>query len=408
VTPLIDPGTAGATGARTRHRGLRLVCVGGGPGGLFAAILAARAGHQVCVFEQQQPAESFGWGVVFWDGLLRQLDHYDPPTASLLRDHAYTWVDQVVQVDDSEPVRIPSSGYSLPRRRLLELLRGRASDLGVRIEPRRYDGDPAALDADLVVASDGVRSRCRASQPGFGTRVERRRNKYIWLGTDREFGSFTFPFVSTTAGWVWGHAYGYAPGASTFVVEMDPQTWTGLGLHTLDAAGTTRRLEQLFEPALQGHRLFASATAGSRDPWTEFSVVRNRRWYVGKVALLGDAAHTTHFTIGSGTRLAMEDAMALADALRDEPDLPSALAAYQRTRQRQLRTMQQVADRSALWFEQGPRYIGRSTDEFAGLMDGRRSPLMAHLPVGAYLALTRTAARLPAVEGPVRRVLSRF
>src|SRR3712207_1858121 len=152
---------------------MRIRCVGGGPAGLFAAILARSAGHEVTVYEQVQPAESFGWGVVFWDSLLRQLDAHDAETGRLVREHAYTWTDQVVAVDGRQPVRIPSFGYSMRRRLLLELLRARAGDVGVHIEAARVtDARAVARGADLVIASDGVSSTLRRQQPGFGTRSE--------------------------------------------------------------------------------------------------------------------------------------------------------------------------------------------------------------------------------------------
>src|SRR5215210_534296 len=160
---------------------MRIRCVGGGPAGLLFAILARSAGHEATVYEQAQPAESFGWGVVFWDGLLRQLDAHDAETGRLVREHAYTWTDQVVAVDGRHPVRIPSFGYSMRRRLLLELLRSRATDVGVQIEQGRVtDAVAVGRGADLVVASDGVNSTLRRQQAGFDTQLRRLRNKYIW------------------------------------------------------------------------------------------------------------------------------------------------------------------------------------------------------------------------------------
>jgi 2-polyprenyl-6-methoxyphenol hydroxylase-like FAD-dependent oxidoreductase len=371
------------------------------------AILARRAGHQVTVLEQRTPAESFGWGVVFWEGLLEALDRHDPQTATAVRHEAYRWNDQVVTMPGVEDVRLPSYGYSMGRRRLLELLGDQAEQAGVTVVRDSFTGDPRRLDADLVVAGDGVNSALRA-RGDFGTRLVRRRNKFLWLGTDHEFTSFTFPFVSTPSGWVWGHAYGYADGASTFVVETTPETWSGLGFDALGPEATLRRLEELFADSLHGHRLQLRAGAVAGHPWTEFVEVHNERWTQGSIALIGDAAHTTHFTIGSGTRLAMEDAMALADALAAEPDLATALQSYDRSRRDHLEGVQRVARRSARWFERVPRYINRPAPEFATLMENRRSPVMAHLPVGAYLRLTGTAANLPMIEAPLRRLLARL
>lgn len=387
---------------------MRTTCVGGGPAGLTFAILAGAAGHEVTVIERQQPADSFGWGVVFWDDLTRQIEHQDPGLADLLRQHAYTWHDQVVTVDDTEPVRIPSFGYSMRRRRLLELLRSRAEQIGVRIVADRFAGDPAAIPADLVVAADGVNSEIRTRLGQFGTRVTLRRNRYIWLGTEREFDAFTFPFVSTPAGWLWAHAYGFEPGLSTFIVETTPETWTALGLDRLDGEASARRLEDLFAAHLDGASLQPQESLRHRPPWAQFTQVRNRRWRAGRIALMGDAAHTTHFTIGSGTRLAMEDALTLASALASHGEIESALTAYEADRRAALRNAQRAAARSADWFERLPRYIDRPPAEFARLMDDRRSPVMGRLPVDAYLQLTRLAGRVPAVESSVRRVVSRF
>jgi len=306
-------------------------------------------------------------------------------------------------------VRIPSFGYSMRRRLLLELLRSRATEVGVQIEQGRVtDAVAVGRGADLVVASDGVNSTLRRQQAGFDTRVTRLRNKYIWLGSDREFASFTFPFVSTRAGWVWAHAYGFDEGASTFVVEMAPETWTSLGFDKMGPDATMAELEQLFAGPLEGHRLRPQAGTRDRTPWNEFVVVRNRRWHIDNLVLMGDAAHTTHFTIGSGTRLAMEDAMTLSTALANQASQEAALQAYETTRQRQLRNVQREAMRSARWYENVPRYVGAPAVEFARMMDDRRSPVMAHLPVGLYLGLTRTAEKVPGVAEPLKRLVSRL
>jgi anthraniloyl-CoA monooxygenase len=388
---------------------MRIRCVGGGPAGLLFGILAGSAGHEVTVYEQVQPAESFGWGVVFWDSLLRELDEHDPETGRLVREHAYAWTDQVVVVDGREPVRIPSFGYSMRRRLMLELLRSRAAEVGVQIEGGRVtDADAVSRGADLVIACDGVNSTLRRRQPEFGTTTTRLQNKYIWLGSDKEFTSFTFPFVRTSAGWVWGHGYGFDEAASTFVVEMAPETWTGLGFDRLGPEPAMAELERLFADSLEGHRLRPQAGTRDRTPWNEFLVVRNRRWHLGNLALMGDAAHTTHFTIGSGTRLAMEDAMTLSTALAAKPTLEAALDIYETTRQRQLRNVQREALRSARWYEHVPRYIGASDTDFAKMMDDRRSPVMPHLPVGLYLGLTRTANKVPAVAEPLKRLVSKL
>lgn len=388
---------------------MRITCVGGGPAGLLFSILTSSAGHDVTVLERQPPAESFGWGVVFWDNLLRQLDQHEPATGAAIREHAYTWHDQVVTVNREEPVRIPGYGYSMRRRLLLELLRARAAEAGVRIEEQRFVGAADDLpQTDLVIASDGVNSRLRSQEPAFGTSLDRRRNFYLWLGTEAEFDSFTFPFVQTPSGWLWAHAYGFDRDASTFVVETNPETWTALGFDRMAPEPALRRLEEIFADSLNGHRLYPQAGTRERLPWTNFTVVRNRRWHVDRVALMGDAAHTTHFTIGSGTRLAMEDAMCLAAALAAETSIEAALDVYESTRQRELADVQRTATRSARWYEQVPRYITQPTADFARMMDDRRSPVMPRLPVGVYLGLRGTLDRMPGLAAPIRRLVSRF
>ncbi len=389
---------------------MRIAIAGGGPGGLYLAVLLAQLGrHDVTVWERNSPDDTFGFGVVLSDETLGGIEQADPVVFAAMTQQMARWDD----IDVHHRGAVSTSGghgfAAIGRRELLRVLQHRCAQLGITVHYRTRCPDAAVLQAehDLVVAADGVNSALR-SRGSFGTRLVRRRNMFLWLGTDLEFASFTFPFVSTPAGWVWGHAYGYADGASTFVVETTPETWSGLGFDDLGPDATIRRLEELFADSLQGHRLQLRASAFRGHPWTAFVEVHNERWIDGNVALLGVAAHTTHFTIGSGTRLAMEDALALADALADEPDLTGALQVYDRTRREHLHGVQRVARRSARWFERVPRYITRPAPQFATLMENRRSPVMAHLPVGAYLRLTGTAASLPVIEAPLRRLLARL
>lgn len=389
---------------------MRIACVGGGPAGLFFSILAGRleGGHRISVHERFPAGVTYGWGVVFWNDLLTQLDDRDPPTAQALRAEAFRWEDQVVDVAGRAPVRIPSHGYSMARQRLLEILAGRARDLGVEIHYRHEVEDRSELgDADLVIACDGVNSALRTrGRDDFGTAIAQGSNRYIWLGTSQVFRSFTFPFRRTEAGWIWAHAYGFDADTSTFVVETTPETWRGLGFDRMPADATMRRLEEIFAGPLDGHPL--RPQAGTRDtaPWLQFQGVANRRWHAGPVALMGDAAHTTHFTIGSGTRLALEDAMALADALSHCDRLDQALESYGRRRRAALRTTLRSAANSARWFERLPRYVER--DRFADLLLRRRSAFQAYLPPGLFLRLSDAALSFPAVTEPVRRALARL
>jgi anthraniloyl-CoA monooxygenase len=389
---------------------MRIACIGGGPAGLGFGILARQQLGNACevtVSERLPEGVTYGWGVVFWDDLLDELDRRDAVLAAAVRKHAFRWEDQVVDVQGRTPVRIPSHGYSMGRHTLLRILADRAREVGVEL---RYDTavqDPAELgDADLVVAGDGVGSAFRKrAEDVFGTAVTRRRNKYIWLGTSRVFDSFTFPFVQTPAGWVWAHCYGFDSISSTFIVEMAPETWRGLGFDGLGTDATMRRLEELFAGQLEGHPLRPQSGAGDTAPWLEFQLVTNHRWHAGNVALMGDAAHTTHFSIGSGTRLALEDAMGLADALQEQPDLGTALTAYGERRAAALRQTQQEALNSAAWYENVPRYIDRDAEQVARLMAARRSALLPHVPPGAYLRLAGLASSAPLLTHAGRRAL---
>lgn len=387
---------------------MRIACVGGGPAGLYFAILARQLGdHEVTVYERFPEGRTYGWGVVFWDDLLEQLEAHDAPSAQEVRETAFRWVDQVVDVRGREPVRVPSHGYSMARQALLGILARRARALGVTIRYEHPVRDPTDVGAvDLLVAGDGVNSALRGQhQDAHGTVVTRRRNKYVWLGTTRVFDSFTFPFVETAGGWVWAHAYGYDPTGSTFIVEMSPETWTALSFDRSGTDATMRRLEDLFAPQLEGHRLRPQTGTEGTTPWLQFQQVTNACWHHGNVALMGDAAHTTHFTIGSGTRLALEDAMALAHALGAHPALGPALAAYGQRRAADLREVQRGARYSAQWFEDVPRYITQGGDRFARAMIARRSPLLARLPVNTYLGLSDAAAAVPVLSRPAMRLV---
>ena len=386
--------------------------MGGGPAGLYFAILAKRLDpdQAVTVIERGPEGTTYGWGVVFWDGLLEDLERTDRETARQVRESAFRWSDLVVRVDAAPAVNEPGHGYSIRRQALLSILSERARALEVELVFGREIEDVSELpDSDLVVASDGVNSRLRQrSAEHFGTSVVRGRNKYIWLGTSKVFDSFTFPFVHTQAGPVWAHAYGFDSENSTFIVETSRDTWRALGFEGLSPDETMRVLEGIFEASLDGHTL--TPQAGTRDftPWLEFQTVTNRSWHHGNLALTGDAAHTTHFTIGSGTRLALEDAIDLATQLREHADIPSALMAYGRQRSGDLIEAQRTARNSAHWFENVPRYIRYGAPELSELMSRRRSSFLRRMPPALYLWLIHAASQTPALTDLARRGVFRW
>ncbi len=335
-----------------------LACVGGGPAGLYVAILAKRADptRAITVYERNQPADTFGFGVVFSDATLETFAAADPESHVAICAAFSHWDDIDVYAHGE---RITSTGHGfagMERRRLLALLQDRARALGVEL---RFGVEPdiEALMAqhDLVVAADGVNSSTRdrlasALQPS----IDLRPNRFVWLGSTQALSAFTFYFDRNDAGLFRVHAYRYEPHRSTFIVECTEETFAKTGLDPNDEAGAARYCEALFAHRLDGHRLLTN-----RSVWRRFPTVRNERWHTGNLVLLGDAAHTAHFSIGSGTKLAMEDAVALAVAIDGEASIAAALDRYERDRRTAVASVQRAAETSLAWFEETERYFDR-------------------------------------------------
>lgn len=353
---------------------MKIVCIGAGPGGLYFAISAKLrdAGHDITVIERDPPGATYGWGVVYWEDLLDTLYRNDRESARRIRAESTLWQEQVVALHNTDRAYLGGYGYSVNRAPLLAILAERAAELGVRIQYETVVEDLAEFaDADLVVVADGANSRTRQRyQEQFGTRIDHGRNPYIWLGTERVFDKFTFDFERTPAGWIWFHAYPSAAGISTFIVECTEETWRGLGLDRLGGAETRQLLEQIFAAPLKGRPLI-SQSRGKPSSWQRFTQVFNETWRYDNAVLIGDAAHTTHFTLGSGTKLAIMDAIVLAQGLYEQPETTLAVKEFDEAGHTALREAQVAARSSMAWFERADRYTDRGAVEFCYAMAGR-------------------------------------
>ncbi len=337
---------------------MKIVCIGGGPGGLCLALLAKKAEprREVLVVERNAPDVTFGFGVVFSDETLGNLSEADRPLFDAIGAAFARWTAIDVHAF-GERVRSEGHGFAgVGRAALLGLMRGRCAELGVRLEYGREAAGPGDFaDADLVVAADGVNSATRAARAGdFRPSFDRRHCRYIWLGTSLPLSSFSFFFVETEHGIFQAHAYRYDRATSTFIAECDEATFRAAGLDRATEAESLAYLERAFAPHLGGHRL-----RGNRSAWVDFATLRNETWRSGNVVLIGDAAHTAHFSIGSGTKLAIEDAIALAAALGPAGEgrpIAEALAAYEAERRPQVERTQKAAQDSLVWFEHVRRY----------------------------------------------------
>ncbi|NUQ18977.1 MAG: bifunctional salicylyl-CoA 5-hydroxylase/oxidoreductase [Sphingomonas sp.] len=351
---------------------MKIACIGAGPAGLYFAIsmkLRDRA-HEIEVFERNPPGVTFGWGVVFSDLTVENITANDRVSAETITKEFAHW-DKIDVHFRGE--RITSGGHGfigIGRKRLLEILQQRARKLGVvlHFEAECDPADPKWRDYDVVIASDGINSRFRDAQPeAFGVDVDVRANKFVWLGTSKVFDAFTFAFEETECGWIWAHAYRFAPDCSTFIVECSEETWRRFGFDRMSQDESIAACEKLFAKYLDGHRLQSNAShlVGSAA-WLNFRRIKCERWTSGNVILLGDAAHTAHFSIGSGTKLALEDAIKLADVLnRKALSLEAALDEYQAERSLEVLKLQNSARNSTEWFETLERYTHFEPLQFA-------------------------------------------
>jgi anthraniloyl-CoA monooxygenase len=339
---------------------MKVVCLGGGPAGLYAAIMLKKANpaHEITVFERNRPNDTFGWGIVFSDKTMENFRQADAETHGEIVRNFHHWDDIHFHFKGH---LLTSTGHGfcgIARLKLLNILQARAEALGVRQAFEHEIVDPRDFtDADLVIAADGVNSvtRNRYSEH-FEPDVDVRRCRYIWLGTHQRFPAFTYAFEPTEWGWFQAHMYQFSSELSTVIVETREETWLAAGLDRRDTEGSIAFCEKLFGRYLGGHKLMSNARHLRGSAWLRFNRVLCRRWHHENVVLIGDAAHTAHFTIGSGTKLAMEDAMALSRALDAAPGVEKGLEIYQEERELEALRLQNAARNRMEWFEHVDRY----------------------------------------------------
>ena len=339
---------------------MRILVAGAGPAGLYFAYLARRRWPQwqIRVVEQNPPDATFGFGVVFSDRALEFLREDDPSTYDLVTPQMESWTDLTV-VHRGTPVVIDGIGFAaIGRLKLLQLLQQQAASVGVVPEYETQIKTPS-MEYDLIVAADGANSTVRG-WGDFGTTVTPLSNKFAWFGTTRPFDTLTQTFVENEHGTFNAHHYRHSERMSTFVFECDAATWARAGFERMSESDALRYAERLFAPTLEGHALVSN-----KSIWRSFPNVRNERWSSANVVLIGDALRTAHFSIGSGTRLAMEDAIALVKALDGEAKINAALRNFELARRPIVEKLVAAADASGAWYERFPEHMKLAPREFA-------------------------------------------
>ncbi len=342
---------------------MKIACLGGGPGGLYAAISMKLRdpAHEVAVIERNRPDDTFGWGVVLSDETLDNLAANDAKSAAAIREHFAYWDDIAVHFAGTRTVSTGHGFCGIGRKQLLLLLHERARELGVdlRFETEAESAAQYARDYDLVLAADGLNSKTRTEfAEHFQPEIDVRKCKFVWLGTRQKFDdAFTFIFEETEHGWVWAHAYQFDDDTATFIVECTEPTFEKFGFADMSQDESIAVCERIFAGYLGGHSLMTNARHIRGSAWLNFPRVLCTHWSHDNIVLLGDAAATAHFSIGSGSKLALESAIALANYLHSEPSMAAAFEKYEDERRLEVLRLQSAARNSMEWFEEVERYF---------------------------------------------------
>jgi anthraniloyl-CoA monooxygenase len=343
---------------------MKIAVIGGGPAGLYFSILMKKADprHDVTVYERNRADDTFGFGVVFSDATLDNFEKYDLSSYRRITQEFAYWDDIAIHFKGTVH-RIGGNGFcGCARRTLLLILQDRARDLGVKLVfSAEIEDEGQFADADLIIAADGINSRFRDKHlDHFEPEIDLRPNKFTWMGSTRPLDAFTFLFEETEWGPFIAHAYQYEAGASTWVFETDPETFLRAGLDRMSEPESARLMEKIFGWFLDGHPVLTN-----RSLWRSFPMIRNKRWTKGNMVLLGDAKSSAHFSIGSGTKLAMEDSIALYEAFRQERTVAGALEIFETARREEVEKTQHAADVSLVWFEHVDRFWDFDPVQFA-------------------------------------------